>query len=45
MNNNTTLCAVILFICLCIVGALEKQDVELAQQMAAERQPVRMAKR
>lgn len=45
MNNNTTLCAVILFVFMCIVGALEKQDVELSQQMAAERQPVRMAKR
>lgn len=48
MNNespNTTLCAVLLFICMCIVGALEQQDVELTQQMAAEHQPVRMAKK
>jgi hypothetical protein len=45
MQDNTTLCAVVLFICLCIVGAMEKQDVELAQQLAAEHQPVRMAKR
>lgn len=44
-KTNTTICAVLLFLCLCIVGALEKQDFELAQQMAAERQPVRMAKR
>lgn len=45
MQDNTMLCAVILFICLCIVGAMEKQDVELSQQLAAERQPVRMVKR
>lgn len=43
--NNTMLCAILLFLCMCIVGALENQDFELAQQMAAERQPVRMAKR
>lgn len=43
--TNTTLCAVLLFVCLCIVGALEQQDYELSQQMAAERQTVRMAKR
>lgn len=48
MNNespNIKLCAAILIICLCIVGVMEQQDYELSQQMAAERLPVRMAKR
>ena len=45
MNNNTTLCAVILFICLCIVGYLEQQDFELAQKLASERQPAKVAQR
>lgn len=45
MNNNTTLCAVILTICFLLVGYLEQQDVELAQQMASERQPAKVAQR
>jgi hypothetical protein len=35
----------ILTICFLLVGYLEQQDVELTQQMAAEHQPVRMAKK
>lgn len=44
-RTKNYLCFSILAICFLLVGYLEQQDVELAQQMAAERQPVRMAKR
>ncbi len=48
MNNespNIKLCAAILIICVCIVGVMEQQDYELSQQMAAERQPAKVARR
>jgi hypothetical protein len=42
---STKLSAAILFACLCIVGMLEQQDVELAQKLASERQPAKVARR
>lgn len=44
-RTKNYLCFAILTICFLLVGYLEQQDVELAQKLAAERQPVRMAKR
>lgn len=35
----------ILTICFLLVGYLEQQDVELAQKLASERQPAKVAQR
>ena len=43
-RTKNYLCFAILTICFLLVGYLEQQDFELAQKLAAERQPVRMAK-
>lgn len=44
-RTKNYLCAAILIICLCIVGVMEQQDFELAQKLAAERQPAKVARR
>lgn len=44
-RTKNYLCFAILTICFLLVGYLEQQDVELAQKLAAERQPAKVARR
>lgn len=44
-RTKNYLCFGILTICFLLVGYLEQQDVDLAQKLASERQPAKVAQR